>query len=1067
MIEPKQKDTTLHARILEYLQSARPHRQDTDALDAISADHIHSMTFRPHVEPMDAATANFLVPHDTGRALTDHVWRHPSILRLTLPLLAPAKSATVRLSFSIPTYLGFVIQGRQKPRARQTADEKHRPPNDFLEIPSRETLPAEAATAAYPPGVRKRSFQLNHRETEIQLPLDKDTTVQLVSRGDTRVLRLYDPSTQRVLDKESPREDWCMAVEQMETVHAELRGRRQTNPLSNQAEYVIEVVNTTPINPEDARSQATWRPRTIIFPALYVTLDGPQPYPTHDEAQFLQQPETDNERERRLAAIRDQAPRSVNGVYTLLDTPTRRLSLAMTAVHDTPQLETRAGPAISDLTDPAKLRNLLTGLSPAALQALTKDDGLALLSKVFQVVAKADTRVNNLYTFQWLAIKRRLELTLTGKTPGTCHLIKAPTGSGKTLVFMTSALIHFLWRHERVVIAFPTRILNEDMYLRLTRFIHHARALLPSSDITGGLLIGTKDPLYQAIAKPQPGESMVQFPECPACSSPRSIIATPRSPRIIGICSQCHHAIDYMFGALEAADYLPSLLIATPDKLFYEATARPSAEAPAMRMFGGLYRPCSDCGAKSPYWWDFREKCIKCNGTKLKPITRSMIGFWIFDEVHSLHGITGVFLSAFLSALQTYWLRSGDVNARLPPRPLFGFEVGTATVANERELLTELTRLRDPRTDLVVTPADSEFHDHFTLNEKRTRYRTLVTIPIAAGYQESAARVMIHTRRNLLGRQDIQARLAALLGRTNDKPPYPLNLTYVRTKDVGESLQREFRTRTQAILGASEFVPFVSGDTPHERLAKFYRDAQSGSITNFIGTVVVSLGLDIHSLNHMVLVSFPESITEFVQIIGRTGRSQVVPGHAHLILRADYPRDLEAYERFHYMLSDLRGYFDVHPMRRANQYAAHKIFPNVLRLVLAAYSAHANYYMMSVNKAIQRLTGDQNLQLQVLRDVAATLAGGPESPQFKNYLQSAYDELHNLLRGWSGSTMGGYLGAALTADELLLLSLRETDERDVRIRPADGLFEQLRNQAHQAAGMLREETETTVTEERV
>ncbi|MGA8537363.1 MAG: helicase-related protein [Thermoplasmata archaeon] len=468
----------------------------------------------------------------------------------------------------------------------------------------------------------------------------------------------------------------------------------------------------------------------------------------------------------------------------------------------------------------------------------------------------------------------------------------------------------------------------------------------------------------------------------------------------------------------------------------------------------------------SPVWWNYATHCIKCNSENLGPETRRPIQFWTFDEVHSLHGLTGIYLSTFIALLQLYQRRATTPND--PPggriAKLFGFQVGTATIANEAELLAELTRLDDPNHQLIVSPADVEFSKSFEVDPSRTRYRSLVTMPIGTSSPRLATRTMVHVRDAILKNHKFQRQLETKLGYTGEGRPYGINLTYVQRKDVGRLLVREYRDATGRASGGGDTIPFISGDTPNDRLVDYFTRASKGSLQSFVANVVISLGLDIEDLNQLVMVSLPESITEFVQTIGRTGRRERAPGHAHVIVRPDLPRDIEFYANFHYILSDLRGYFEPRPMRRANRYAARQIFANVLRVVLFAHSTYDDRYMMTAPKAVQKLEANPALKVQVLRDLAEVLSG-TEGPDYREYLDLAFDELTHLIVSWS--SMGGpgnYIGGILSADQLLLLSLRDSEERDVSVRPVDALAGQLQQFHHEETVIEDDSADDTVEE---
>ena len=684
-------------------------------------------------------------------------------------------------------------------------------------------------------------------------------------------------------------------------------------PQTEQVPAVLEIdlANVTPISEREAMSAAYWGEKTIVFPVLRIAFEHAPGYPSQDDVRRLTTEEAGDARRTFLTEVQERAPRGVNCVVTIPDSSDRTLLAGMTAIHDNVLVRPIPGPPISELADQIGVVAHLDCFSNAEIATLASGGHLATLTGVIETVRRAFPDISHLHRFQWLAIQRQARLLLTGTVSGSCHLVKAPTGTGKTPVFMANSLLYFLWTGQRTVLAFPTRILNEDMYRRLTVLVYHARLVFPQGRVTGGILIGTRDPLYAAVARPEPGQRMVQFEKCPKCQTRESVFAQRIGARTIGICKnpQCEHAIDYMYGSGESSDYLPAILIATPDKLFYEATARSGAEHPGMRLFGAPVKPCGDCGALSPVWWNYASRCIKCNSENLGAETRRPIQFWTFDEVHSLHGLTGIYLSVFLALLQLYQRRSiqpTDPPAR-QPRP-FAFQVGSCNDSQRGRTFdgTDPTRRSRPATSprLRLIWSSPRISPQMP---GRTRYRSLVTMPIGTSSSRLAGRTMLHLRDTILRDSTFQSNLEAQLGYHGAGRPYRINLTYVQRKDVGRLLVREYRDQTARLSGIGDAIPFVSGDTSNEKLVEYFARASSGTLQTFVANVVISLGLDIENLNQLVMVSLPESITEYVQTIGRTGRRENAPGHVHVIVRPDLPRDIEFFGNFQYILSDLRG----------------------------------------------------------------------------------------------------------------------------------------------------------------
>ena len=107
--------------------------------------------------------------------------------------------------------------------------------------------------------------------------------------------------------------------------------------------------------------------------------------------------------------------------------------------------------------------------------------------------------------------------------------------------------------------------------------------------------------------------------------------------------------------------------------------------------------------------------------------------------------------------------------------------------------------------------------------------------------------------------------------------------------------------------------------------------------------------------------------------------------------------------------------------------------------------------MMTAPKAVQKLEANSSLKVQVLKDLAEVLVGSAD-PNYREYLDLAFNELTQVIASWSAlGGPGNYIGGILSADQLLLLSLRNTDERDVSVRAVDSLAGQLQQAHHERA----------------
>ena len=600
---------------------------------------------------------------------------------------------------------------------------------------------------------------------------------------------------------------------------------------------------------------------------------------------------------------------------------------------DTPRETPIQGPAIAELSNSAA--NIVENVAATDAQAWIEQNWETL--RAILLAIEQAFGIEHLYSFQWQAIAKHIELLATDNLRPV-SVVRAPTGSGKTIVFFTNAAISSLTDERSTsVLMFPTRLLNEDMFRRLTRFISKIRENLPDNDVSGGILMGTSDPLYRMILRPEPGDAMHQIGPCPACGE-SPMTATEFGPRVVASCSECGHVVDYMYNPAGVSSYLPDVIIATPDKLFYEATAS-SFDPASIQLFGAPVARCSECNRVFPQahltlknaWRNCSEAPRKppyeCEGVFSEEVSRKPIRYIGFDEVHSLYGEPATYLSIFLADLdlvQATYARSRN-------EPPIRYEAATATVSNEVELLEAITRRKAEDGEIVHVPTDEQMHDHFSPDSDHVRHRALLTLPTKMSSREAFVRSCLNSHLHLHGGStDLSAPLAEL---DADVADWSFLLGYLFKKQEGADTRRALRDMYRNEFGRDLGVEFLSGEAPKDQISRIIQRAVSGEIDVLLANLVISLGIDISDLNHMVMLAVPRSFTEYVQTAGRTGRG-TTPGHVHIILRPDYPRDSYLYRHMHAVFSDVAGYYDVLPVKSTNLHCANEIFGNIAKSIL-------------------------------------------------------------------------------------------------------------------------------------
>jgi hypothetical protein len=825
---------------------------------------------------------------------------------------------------------------------------------------------------------------------------------------------------------------WSEAVSA--TVFFEVKWTRLS---SSRLELTVTVRNETvePLNPEAKDAFLT----ALFLPHVKIRVAGGIPdFPALQYAEAKQSYLALTEESDRLA----EASRRLYGVCqsgciaTQVPADPSAVMLTTFGIFDTPREEPLPGPDLQSITvNPARFLEQFH--DPSAVVGTWVHAQWDRVKAILISAAEA-FHLTRLHQFQWEAIQANLEFVATEQYRPV-SVVRAPTGAGKTIVFFVNAAVTALCGRERStsILMFPTRLLNEDMFRRLTVFTARLRANLPNVNVTGGILMGTSDPLYRLLLEPEIDEAMHHYGQCPACGE-SPLTATQAGTRIVPRCARCGHLVDYMYHPREVPAYLPDIVIATPDKLMYEATAA-RYEHYGIGLFGAPVRRCDTCGRVCPEAairlkaaWErcaaFYRQPGNCAGTFRSPTGSKVIRYMGFDEVHSLYGETATYLSIFLANLavmQAIFARRREIEIR--------YETATATIANEVELLEALTRRRFAAGEIRLIPAEGEMHEHFRVQVNTARHRVLVTLPTKVSSRDAFIRASLNAFLHMRGEgQDLVASLGQHTTRPTD---WTFILGYLFKKQEGLDMRRALSDMYRNAFGADLRVDFLSGEAPKNQISRILQQALAGEIDLLLANLVISLGIDIHGLNHMVMLGVPRGFTEYVQTAGRTGRGRS-PGHVQIILQPFYPRDAYLYRHFHAILSDVAGYYDVLPVRSTNLFCAGEIFGNVTKSLITALCMNATTPQWTNVRGVRAVLGPMNGRIQGA--ITRILCDDPTiSNDVRTMVDARYQQLQDQL-----ARQDGFLSDAMHNSEVpwLVYSLRGRTGSTVRLTCVDQLL---------------------------
>lgn len=942
-----------------------PTTADKPTLDPLSVFHIAQSTFRSNCLPRDATDTNILVPAKLHEQTRNLAWRFPPMLETTFFVKSHSQekpSLDMRVVFGVASLLeyqewrAFGETGRVQ--RRYVSQPEINTPSSFANVKLNQDEYCIRESRDSTDYCRK-SAKAVFFEIRLHQAIDKDgvTIFDLPSIDQHEaIIKTFDESTGKT--RECAQVDFAkpvgldlpqgsvaprFALVVLKVACAQIRVTLETKYHEDWGVFEIGLrLSNTQQTSGMRKSDHQMLLHSVVFPHVYITLShGQYIIGAQQHAECLEQVRRQQTQLSQQDQLIAELTRQINCVLTRSTVQADTVLLAPFGVYDTVRVDPIRGPELSSVCESIESFISAATLSPNAVRYLRGDARKArYVIAAMRATRRAFTTphgpLQTLHLYQWKAIQNRIEALATPTAKSTT-VIRAPTGAGKTLVFFANAALHFLLTGQRAVMTFPTRILNEDMFKRLTRFVYALREEMRAVDpeladrIHGGILIGTSDPSYKAIVSPIVGQMMVQYSGCPRCEEHgihRKIICTESGGRPVGMCEDpaCGHQIAYMAGPKDVGDVLPALTIATPDKLFYEATL--GAPQEALKFFGGPSILCS-CGyhisllRKANQVADVvtcprcsqridRQEAARARGHTVPCEVKSPPLYFVLDEVHSLYGITATLISYFFSLLRQM-ARSFGVEAEPT------FETGTATIANERDLIEALTH-----QSMAALPDDKQFFDYFELHAERVRYRSLVFMPVGKANRATITNSIVSSCQAAQEQGNIMQSQ-----RTRTDGAYDFLLAYIPLKRNGYIIANELRRSLD-----DKSIPFLSGDAPTAKLVTLLQEILEGRTNLLLANMVVSLGIDIPRLNNMLMLGIPKSMSEMVQTVGRTGRGRH-PGHVVIHLQPSVPRDEFVYRRFHRVMGDVAGYFDRKPVAPVNTYVADLIFINVLHGLLS------------------------------------------------------------------------------------------------------------------------------------
>ncbi|MHA1248888.1 MAG: DEAD/DEAH box helicase [Candidatus Helarchaeota archaeon] len=1064
------KNKDISEIITEILDHLVPDTDDKQFLNEITKNQIINATFKKNTVPRDSSDTNIIVPKFLYRKKLNQVWRYPPYIGMDFLIKKSKEPISIELKFIVGS-IRFLLYMEKRMfgnniQIRWIKNPKLDIPENFFQLKFEDDEYNLIENGYTPQKSCKPLFYQYSLNFELDLSKIGETeSYEFVIPKNEIILKKIVESTktiESILDENGkviPNKKVDLEINEKNDrfglikLFSEEKRFQVIIETENDHEFPdyirlrVKLINTQQLNFKNRIDEFKWRKYILILPTIYLTIKDvdilipPQQY--LDVLDLFLNKKSEKEGEiKNLFNIN-----LYNGTNCIITRSVKNPKIiigTMFGVYDTIRQMPIEGPNIEELID--NIENFYNReiFTESEIEYLNEKKRKKIIIGVLKSIEDG-FKIKKLWLYQWTAIQLRLKNIIKGIKNTT--IIKAPTGSGKTIVFMANAALHSILLNERSVLIFPTRILNEDMFRRLTSFIYALRKNLENDSITGGIYIGSSDPLYNSIANPEEGKPMIQYENCPNCNG-TNVIAQKIGIRIIGVCEDCGHQIDYMYGSREICAYLPLITIATPDKLFYDATVS-GYEMYTYRFFGGTFIRCKNCGYCYPVM-GLNRKNLQCKcSINLRVdsnlLETSPIGYFVFDEVHSLYGLSGILLSIFLELIKFVQnFIKNIVSHHRSTEIIPTFETGTATISNELELLKALTRKKEE--DIIIFPEDKDYYNYFEIKQNKIRYRILVLMPVAKSTRDTMSIAIMDTHMDFHENEVFKNSLKNInpdFGNTHIMTAYDFILGYLYRKRDGYTVKRAIYDQSFRIYGKRINTDFLSGDSPTSFIAKIFSKAKKNELKVLLANMVISLGIDITNLNLMIMLGLPKTTTELIQTIGRTGRG-LLPGHITIHLFPTNPRDNFLYNNFHLILGDVSGYFDKAPIQSTNIYAARIIFPNILKGILSAYS-YKNYvltapsfsYYFSNNYSLKKL----------LRCVFEILIpDDTPKPIKKEIIKEIINKFKFYVSEWRQlGGKGQYISEWLLSQDELLRSLREKSSQEIKINLSDAILYEMIN----------------------
>jgi DEAD/DEAH box helicase domain-containing protein len=517
---------------------------------------------------------------------------------------------------------------------------------------------------------------------------------------------------------------------------------------------------------------------------------------------------------------------------------------------------------------PEKDSNTIEEVLTSELPSILDTEGCENAKEILQVLAKAISshiKSRYLYKFQREALMEVAKSLGSGEKNAV--IIMAPTAAGKTLAFLLPIIVNYAVsvckrggqapRGVLYYLLYPTKALANDQLDEVANILYSIWKHLPEEHKnlvpTFGLLHGDiKDEDY---------ETPISFQLPNGSHTYVTVRCQPNDYGLPECYTNCDGCPDDFITFLERFfrpnrfkiySDPPAILITDEDMLNRILSLRPNSYPGGkkgeyvaiyeLHLFGGPYKRCPKCGfTYPPGYRGYRGRglCRVCREGGLELRRAEPPRIVVIDEAHQLHGSFGSQSRYLFATMESHIERE---------RRGITYIVSSATIANPEEFVSRLLNVKN------ITKVEAKLSGQ---EAERVNRAHLILMPRA------------YTRDNTL---------ASALYALYERVPQIKGIVFVNSisenNDVTNALRGRLSSLNVEVKSHSTDYNRYDREDDEDRVAieRWFKQARERAV--LVATPTMELGVDIGDVNFAALYGLPESLSSFIQRIGRAGRKQ-------------------------------------------------------------------------------------------------------------------------------------------------------------------------------------------------